>query len=56
MINCACKCANGRRTAGCYLDVAAIIYDFSYARYLSEIIKAVKIVSELFSTNDHIRN
>lgn len=46
-----CDCANGNRTIGCCSHVAAIVYYFSHARYLSRIVRPAEILSKMY-TND----
>lgn len=43
-----CNCANGNRTVGCCSHLAAIIYNLSYGRYLSRIIRPAEMLSTLF--------
>ena len=45
-----CECANGRRTVGCYSQIAAIIYYLFYGQYLSKISRAQHLCT-LFKTD-----
>ena len=41
--HCACEFASGRRTVNCCLDIAAIVYYLSYARYLFKTFKLTEV-------------
>ena len=43
-----CDCANGSRTVGCCSHIAAVVYYLAHARYLSKILKAAEIFSEMY--------
>ena len=47
-----CNCANCNRTVGCCSHLAAIIYNLSYGRYLSRIIRPAEMLSTLFDFED----
>ena len=49
-----CECANGQRTAGCCLHIAAVVYYLSYARYLSKNFKPAEVLSDVFKKSNYI--